>query len=314
MGQTGNNLRTKSLIKFQKIVSRLFYAEIGAGESIMNNNPKPGATASVGLTNTNKDLRGKIKEMQGKKLIPEKRKKVGKKLPDLREKNKEIQACTTKTKSQVESIKNNSANLRETASVDIPDIDLTESNKNLQKEKKLNDRERGKPIPDKRKKRSRKNQKNLSLNSLNQELEKIEEKKSNSQEKKNRSQKGSTGSTRKIQACTTEAQNSKKLERQNKIPEKIKKFRKNLPIFEEQQSILEAIRSNKVVLIKGETGSGKTTQVPQYILEDCIQHENGDMTNILVTQPRRISAVSVAKRVAEERGEKINQNDNSQVR
>ena len=157
-----------------------------------------------------------------------------------------------------------------------------------------------------------------SLNSLSQELEKIEEKKSKSQEKKNRSQKGSsTESTRKIkeiQACTTEAKNSKELERKNKIPEKIKKFRKTLPIFEEQQSILEAIRSNQVVLIKGETGSGKTTQVPQYILEDCIQHEKGHMTNILVTQPRRISAVSVAKRVAEERGEKINQNDNSQVR
>ena len=79
------------MIKFQKIVSRLFYAEIGAGESIMNNNPKSGATASVGLpdldlTNTNKDLREKIKEIQSKKLIPEKRKKVGKKLPDLREK------------------------------------------------------------------------------------------------------------------------------------------------------------------------------------------------------------------------------------
>ena len=146
--------------------------------------------------------------------------------------------------------------------------------------------------------------------------EKIEEKKSNSQEKKDRLQKGSTKSTRKIkeiQDCTTEVKNSKKLERNNKIPEKIKIFRKTLPIFEEQQSILEAIRSNQVVLIKGETGSGKTTQVPQYILEDCIQHENGHMTNILVTQPRRISAVSVAKRVAEERGEKINQNDNSQV-
>ena len=113
--------------------------------------------------------------------------------------------------------------------------------------------------------------------------------------------------------ATSEAKNSKKLERKNEIPEKIKKFRKTLPIFEEQQSIFEAIQSNQVVLIKGETGSGKTTQVPQYILEDCIQHENGHMTNILVTQPRRISAVSVAKRVAEERGEKINQNDNSQV-
>jgi hypothetical protein len=49
-------------------------------------------------------------------------------------------------------------NLRETASVDIPDIDSTESKENLQKEKKLNDLERGRPNPDKRKKCSRKNQ------------------------------------------------------------------------------------------------------------------------------------------------------------
>ena len=145
---------------------------------------------------------------------------------------------------------------------------------------------------------------------------KIEEKQSNSQGKKNRSQKGSTKSTRKIkeiQACTTEAKNSKKLERNNKIPEKIKKFRKTLPIFEEQQSILDAIQSNQVVLIKGETGCGKTTQVPQYILEDRINHGNGSMTNILVTQPRRISAVSMANRVAEERGEKMGQNNGPQV-
>ena len=46
---------------------------------------------------------------------------------------------------------NNGANLRETASVDMPDIDSTESKENLQKEKKLNDQERGRPIPDKRK-------------------------------------------------------------------------------------------------------------------------------------------------------------------
>ena len=75
----------------------MFYAGIGAGESIMNNNSKPGATASVSLpdldlTNTKKDLREKIKEMQSKKQIPEKRKKVGLRLPDLREENREIQA------------------------------------------------------------------------------------------------------------------------------------------------------------------------------------------------------------------------------
>ena len=65
------------------------------------------------------------------------------------------------------------------------------------------------------------------------------------------------------------------------------------------------IAKNGIVLIKGETGCGKTTQVPQYILEDCADREVGSMTNVLVTQPRRISAMSVANRVAEERGERI---------
>ena len=49
----------------------------------------------------------------------------------------------------------------------------------------------------------------------------------------------------------------------------------------------------------------QTTQVPQYILEECIENGRGSMANILVTQPRRISALSVATRVAEERGECI---------
>ena len=50
---------------------------------------------------------------------------------------------------------------------------------------------------------------------------------------------------------------------------------------------------------------GKTTQVPQYILEQCIEDNQGASTNILVTQPRRLSAMSVANRVATERGERI---------
>ena len=97
------------------------------------------------------------------------------------------------------------------------------------------------------------------------------------------------------------------------IPEKIKKERQSLPIFAKRTDILETIRNNQVTMVKGETGCGKTTQVSQYILEDCIQNCNGSMTNILVTQPRRISAVSVANRVAEERGEKMDQQSDSQV-
>ena len=89
------------------------------------------------------------------------------------------------------------------------------------------------------------------------------------------------------------------------IPEEIKKERQSLPIFTKRTDIIETIRNNQVTMVKGETGCGKTTQVSQYILEDCIENGRGSVTNILVTQPRRISAVSVATRVAEERGEII---------
>ena len=106
----------------------------------------------------------------------------------------------------------------------------------------------------------------------------------------------------------------KEFEEDLTVPEKIKRVRESLPIFAKKEVILDAIRGNQVVLIKGETGCGKTTQVPQYILEDRVNHENGSMTNILVTQPRRISAVSMANRVAEERGEKMGQNNGPQVR
>ena len=53
------------------------------------------------------------------------------------------------------------------------------------------------------------------------------------------------------------------------------------------------------------TGSGKTTQVPQYVLENYIEHNMGAQCNIIVTQPRRISAISIAERVAVERGERV---------
>lgn len=69
-----------------------------------------------------------------------------------------------------------------------------------------------------------------------------------------------------------------------------------LPICEHRDSILEAVRNHRVVVLVGETGSGKTTQVPQFL------HEAGfsDQGFIAVTQPRRIAAISVAARVASE--------------
>uniref|UniRef100_G3TQL7 ATP-dependent RNA helicase A n=1 Tax=Loxodonta africana TaxID=9785 RepID=G3TQL7_LOXAF len=79
--------------------------------------------------------------------------------------------------------------------------------------------------------------------------------------------------------------------------------RELLPVKKFENEILDAISQNSVVIIRGATGCGKTTQVPQFILDDCIQNDRAAECNIVVTQPRRISAVSVAERVAYERGE-----------
>lgn len=62
---------------------------------------------------------------------------------------------------------------------------------------------------------------------------------------------------------------------------------------------MSTIESNQVTIIHGATGSGKTTQVPQYILDHYANE--GRYCNIIVTQPRRIAAISIARRVCHER-------------
>ncbi|XP_048584251.1 3'-5' RNA helicase YTHDC2 [Nematostella vectensis] len=89
-------------------------------------------------------------------------------------------------------------------------------------------------------------------------------------------------------------------------------FRKSLPIWEQRQDIIKCIKDNQVILVSGETGSGKTTQVPQFILEYSAQVSSP--CRIICTQPRRISAMSVAERVAAERGERIGQTAGYQIR
>uniref|UniRef100_A0A1B0DPY2 Uncharacterized protein n=1 Tax=Phlebotomus papatasi TaxID=29031 RepID=A0A1B0DPY2_PHLPP len=74
---------------------------------------------------------------------------------------------------------------------------------------------------------------------------------------------------------------------------------KRLPIQVHRKEILDTISESPVVVIEGPTGCGKTTQVPQYIMEDAFAKKK--YFNIVVTQPRRLAAVSVAKRVAQER-------------
>ncbi|XP_063233748.1 3'-5' RNA helicase YTHDC2-like isoform X2 [Bacillus rossius redtenbacheri] len=89
-------------------------------------------------------------------------------------------------------------------------------------------------------------------------------------------------------------------------------FRQKLPIWSMKEEIINLINSNQVVVISGETGSGKTTQVPQFILEHCQALHKP--CRIVCTQPRRLSAVSVSERVAAERDEKIGQSIGYQIR
>ena len=81
---------------------------------------------------------------------------------------------------------------------------------------------------------------------------------------------------------------------------KLLKDRTQLPIFEYRKLILEAVEHNNVTIVCAETGAGKTTQAPQFILEDALLSGHGGKVNMICTQPRRIAAVSVAERVAEE--------------
>lgn len=91
-------------------------------------------------------------------------------------------------------------------------------------------------------------------------------------------------------------------------------FRKSLPAFREKERLLQAIALNQVVVISGETGCGKTTQLPQYILESEIESGRGAFCNIICTQPRRISAMTVAERVSTERGEPLGESVGYKVR
>ncbi|KAJ4828926.1 DExH-box ATP-dependent RNA helicase DExH6 [Turnera subulata] len=79
--------------------------------------------------------------------------------------------------------------------------------------------------------------------------------------------------------------------------------RSKLPISSFRDAITSAIDSHQVVLISGETGCGKTTQVPQFLLDHMWGKKK--MCKLVCTQPRRISATSVAERIAYERGENI---------
>ncbi|KAL7715300.1 RNA helicase [Entamoeba marina] len=81
----------------------------------------------------------------------------------------------------------------------------------------------------------------------------------------------------------------------------IRNVRASLPIADKKQQLINVIRENQAVIVVGETGSGKTTQIAQYLYESGF----GKKGIIGCTQPRRVAAVSVAQRVSEEVGCKV---------
>ena len=70
-----------------------------------------------------------------------------------------------------------------------------------------------------------------------------------------------------------------------------------------KDTLLSALTAGDCAVLSGDTGCGKTTQVPQYLLEREIAEGRGARCSIVCTQPRRLAAISVAERVAQERAE-----------
>ncbi|KAI1659215.1 P-loop containing nucleoside triphosphate hydrolase protein [Daldinia decipiens] len=78
----------------------------------------------------------------------------------------------------------------------------------------------------------------------------------------------------------------------------ILKSRRNLPVHKQRQEFLDLYHKSQILVFVGETGSGKTTQIPQYVVYDELPHLNRKL--VACTQPRRVAAMSVAQRVANE--------------
>lgn len=98
-----------------------------------------------------------------------------------------------------------------------------------------------------------------------------------------------------------------RLDEYRRAPEhaKMRASRESLPVYTKIKELLDVVDANDVTICMAATGSGKTTQVPQLILDQWIDRGEGARCNVICTQPRRIAAISVAQRVANERGEAL---------
>uniref|UniRef100_A0A4W6DVC0 ATP-dependent RNA helicase DHX29 n=1 Tax=Lates calcarifer TaxID=8187 RepID=A0A4W6DVC0_LATCA len=91
--------------------------------------------------------------------------------------------------------------------------------------------------------------------------------------------------------------------RKSSLAQKLQAEREQLPVFQHRHRVLEALQRHPVVVVAGETGSGKSTQIPQFLLEELLTGgKAAQPCNVVVTQPRRISAMSLACRVSQELG------------
>jgi pre-mRNA-splicing factor ATP-dependent RNA helicase DHX16 len=108
-----------------------------------------------------------------------------------------------------------------------------------------------------------------------------------------------------VQAISIPAKNLDSIKKEEIVVDSkstLQDVRKSLPIYKYRDQLLAAIRDNQILVIEGETGSGKTTQIPQYLHEDGYTK---DKKKIGCTQPRRVAAMSVSARVAQEMGVKL---------
>ncbi|KAF9611648.1 hypothetical protein IFM89_034119 [Coptis chinensis] len=103
-------------------------------------------------------------------------------------------------------------------------------------------------------------------------------------------------------------------EKQDKMLQAMMSFKEKLPAYKKKAEFLKVVADNQVLVVSGETGCGKMTQLPQFILEEEISCLRAADCNIICTQPCDISAISVSARIATERGEIIGDTVGYQIR
>ncbi|MFO7964135.1 MAG: ATP-dependent RNA helicase HrpA [Desulfobacterales bacterium] len=104
---------------------------------------------------------------------------------------------------------------------------------------------------------------------------------------------------KKLAALEKQLEISKAVKKRRKSSRPFTRYPSGLPILSKKNDIVEAIKRHPVLIVSGETGSGKTTQIPKF----CLDAGRGVDGKIGCTQPRRIAAVTVANRIAEELGD-----------